>query len=370
MKIIKGKIEKAQKVLVYGPEGIGKSTFASRFPDALFIDTEDSTIHLDVARFERPASWEMLKAQVQHVIRHPDSCKTLAIDTLDWAEKLCMEHLISVNKWDSIESPGYGKGYTILAEEWGRFLNLLSDVIERGVNVVCTAHAMMRKFEQPDELGAYDRWELKLQKKTAPLTKEWADIILFANYKTIVVTDSRTKSKKGQGGQRVMYTTHHPAWDAKNRVEGMPEELPFDFAQIGFLFEPKQQPEATPQPIEPEPAQEVVKAEPPAEVEQKPAQQQPEPATLSEQETTPAISGDDPDLYQGLPAALVQLMKADNVLPNEIELICGPSAEGGKGYFPKGMPLAEYPEDFFKYLISSWSQFVADIKQISMPFDV
>lgn len=44
------------------------------------------------------------------------------------------------------------------------------------------AECMMRKFEQPDEMGAYDRWELKLQKKTAALVKEWADLLLFANY--------------------------------------------------------------------------------------------------------------------------------------------------------------------------------------------
>ena len=87
--------------------------------------------------------------------------------------------------------------------------------------MVLTAHAQIKKFEQPDELGAYDRWELKLEKKTAPLTKEWADMVLFANYKTMVVNVDNQGAAKGknkaQGGQRVMFTTHHPAWDAKNR---------------------------------------------------------------------------------------------------------------------------------------------------------
>ncbi len=360
MKIIKGKIARAQKVLIYGPEGIGKSTFASHFPDVIFIDTEDSTVHMNVARFERPASWEMLKAQVRHVINNPDMCKTLAIDTLDWAEKLCMEHLIAVNKWDSIETPGYGKGFTVLGEEWGRFLNLLSDLIDRGINVICTAHAMMRKFEQPDELGAYDRWELKLQKKTAPLTKEWADMILFANYRTIVITDPKTKSKKGQGGQRVMYTTHHPAWDAKNRIEGMPEELPFEFAQIGFLFE---------QTDIPDPVVEPVSSSVPANTKsiQTPEQM---PEDLSDSTHEPTREKTEQNPYADLPAALVQLMQKDNVIPSEIELICGPTAEGGKGYFPKNMPLSDYPSDFIDFLISSWSQFVNDIRELSIPFEI
>lgn len=47
----------------------------------------------------------------------------------------------------------------------------------------------MRKFEQPDEIGSYDRWEMKLTKNVAPLVKEWADMVLFANYKTFVVAE-------------------------------------------------------------------------------------------------------------------------------------------------------------------------------------
>ncbi len=81
-----------------------------------------------------------------------------------------------------------------------------------GINVVLTAHAKIVKFEQPDEMGAHDRWELKLGIKRLQklLTKEWADMVLFCNYKT--VSGCMTKVKfKGQGGKRVMYTTHHPA---------------------------------------------------------------------------------------------------------------------------------------------------------------
>ena len=37
--------------------------------------------------------------------------------------------------------------------------------MDAGINVVLTAHAQIRKFEQPDEMGAYDRYELKLGKR-------------------------------------------------------------------------------------------------------------------------------------------------------------------------------------------------------------
>ena len=221
MNITKGKINGPQKVVIYGPEGIGKSTFASMFPNPVFIDTEGSTKKLDVARTPKPSSFTMLLEQVKSFTRDHMGFGTLVIDTADWTEQLCLADICAKKKVNGIEDIGYGKGYVYLAEEFGRLLNLLEDVIDSGMNVVVTAHAQMRKFEQPDEMGAYDRWELKLQKKTAPLLKEWADMVLFANYKTYVINVDNQGAEKGknkvQGGQRVMYTSHHPCWDAKNR---------------------------------------------------------------------------------------------------------------------------------------------------------
>lgn len=240
MQITRGKIPGPVKVLIYGPEGIGKSTLASRFPDPVFIDTEGSTNHMDVARLPAPSSWSMLKEEIEYIKQNPSSCKTLVVDTADWAEKMCIESVCASKKVDGIESIGYGKGYVYVKEEFGKMLNLLNDVLEKGINIVVTAHAQMRKFEQPDELGAYDRWELKMEKKTAPLVKEWADMILFCNYKTMVINVDNQGAQKGknkaQGGRRVMYTSHHPCWDAKNRF-GLPEELDMTYDAIRAVVE-------------------------------------------------------------------------------------------------------------------------------------
>ena len=82
MQIIRGKIGGAQKVVVYGPEGIGKSTFAAQFPEPLFIDTEGSTRHMDVARLPKPSSFTMLMEQIRYVKATPSLCKTLVILSL------------------------------------------------------------------------------------------------------------------------------------------------------------------------------------------------------------------------------------------------------------------------------------------------
>jgi len=110
MKITQGKIITAKKVVVYGTEGIGKSTFAAQFPDPLFIDTEGSTKELDIRRFEKPSSWEMLKEQVEYVKKNKP-CKTLVIDTIDWAEQLCLEAVCARYNKKGIEDFGYGNVY-------------------------------------------------------------------------------------------------------------------------------------------------------------------------------------------------------------------------------------------------------------------
>lgn len=233
--ITKGKVKTAKKVVIYGPEGIGKSTLASQFPEPVFIDTEGSTKELDVARYPVPKTWNDVVADVNDFVESMPG-KTLIIDTADWAEQLCISHTCTNLGVKGIEDVGYGKGYVYVSEAFADFLNKCNVLIDQGVNVIFTAHAQMRKFEQPDEMGAYDRWEMKLSKKVAPLLKEWADIVLFCNYKTDVITDQNTKSKKATGGRRVMYASHHPCWDAKNRYD-LPDMMPMEFSQIKHLFE-------------------------------------------------------------------------------------------------------------------------------------
>ena len=233
--ITKGKVETAKKVVQYGPEGIGKSTLASQYPSPVFIDTEGSTKELDIARYPSPKTWNDVITYVNDFIECMPG-KTLVIDTADWAEALAIASVCSDLGVKGIESVGYGKGYVYLSEKFSELLKRCDVLIEQGVNVVFTAHAQMRKFEQPDEMGAYDRWEMKLSKKVAPLLKEWADIVLFCNYKTDIITDNKTQSKKATGGKRVMYASHHPCWDAKNRY-GLPDVMPMEFNQIKHLFE-------------------------------------------------------------------------------------------------------------------------------------
>lgn len=365
LKIHTGKAGGALKVVVYGPEGIGKSTLAAHFPRPVFIDTEGSTRHMDVSRTDKPSSWTMLMEQVQYIRSDPGVCSTLVIDTADWAEQLCIASICADKKLSGIEDMGYGKGYVYLAEEFGRLLNLLEEIVGRGVHVVLTAHAMMRKFEQPDEMGAYDRWELKLQKKTSALVKEWSDLLLFANYKTLsVATDDKGKKFKAQGGRRVIYTSHHPCWDAKNRL-GLPEELPLDFSALAQYISTGTAPSA---PVPPPPAPSAPPP-PPAQAATPAPAPAPAPAgTNAPKQTAPPPPPPEPDPAPAPPPvpqedtkpqdnaealkALRDLMKANGVLDYQVQ-----AAFAARGYFPEQTPLENLPADFIQgVLIGAWAQ--------------
>ena len=259
MNITKGKKNIPYKVVIYGPEGIGKSTLASKFPKPIFIDTEGSTARMDdVERFENIKNYDEVELAIKCLYEEVNEYKTLVIDTFDKLELMVNEKICAEQNVSGIEAIGYGKGYVYAAEKINKLLAKLDALrLSKGMNIVIICHGQMRKFEQPDEMGAYDRWELKLSKKAAPLVKEWADMVLFANYKTYVVEDDKTKSKKAQGGKRVMYTTHKPCWDAKNR-DGLPDMVDFDFAPIAHLFEGIE----TPKKEEPKKAKPKKKEEP------------------------------------------------------------------------------------------------------------
>ncbi len=366
VRISGGIVRKRQKVVIYGPEGVGKSTLAANFPNPLFIDTEGSTGNLNVNRFEdKPTSWSMLLNYIEFVKNNPQVCDTLVIDTMDWAERLCVEDVLSTHGKKGIEDFGYGNGYVYVFEAIGRFLNLLQELIDKDIcNVVLNCHSHLKKFEQPDEAGSYDRYELKLGKKTssqtAPLVKEWADMILFCNYETYAVaTDKDGKKFKAQGGQRVMYTTHHPCWDAKNRA-GLPPKLPLDYAQIAHVIE------HTAANNEPAPSSDSINITSVPVAPTAPAQSAPLSDVTAQSETTPAFDLSnceevtcEPNIPTDIPQALQDLMRTNNVSEEDIRV-----AVAMKGYFPERMPISQYPPEFINgVLIAAWTQVYALIAE-------
>jgi hypothetical protein len=315
LNIIEGKEQRPKKIVIYGPEGIGKSTFASQFPDPLFIDTEGGTSNLDVRRIKCNKSWNELITIVKEIHANPHVCKTVVLDTADWSETLCTNAVCEKYRKNNIEDFGYGKGYVYLVDEFARLLTLLDQLIEVGINVVITAHAKPRKFELPEEQGSFDRYEMKLSRQVAPLIKEWSDALFFVNYKIYVVTTD-TNKKKAQGGKRVLYTTHNPTYDAKNRFD-LPEELELDFKAISHLFE-----------IYDVPAEQVMDYD-------------------SKDITTLAFVDE-----------LKKRLEQDNITEEDLQTVVA-----AKGHYEKETPISDYSDDFItRWIIPNWKKIVETIK--------
>ena len=326
MRITKGIKTRPVKILIYGTEGIGKSTFASKFPKPVFRDLEGGTHYLNVDRVDGVLDWTELLSTVAEI--STSNYKTLVIDTADWAERLAIQYICDKYSKAGIEEFGYGAGYTYLVEEFGKLIKNLDRAIAHGINVVILAHATLRTITLPEEQGSYDHWELKLNTKTtnkvAPLVKEWADMVLFMNYKTMLVEDKAANmgtKKKAVGGKRVMYTTHTTFCDAKNRF-GLANELPLEYEQIASLI----------------PSGEEL------------------PSTLDEiPEELPR--------KEKLFIQLEELCKKDAVTEHQIQ-----EAVSQKGYYDVKVPISEYDLDFIEgVLIGAWEQIKDFIK--THPFD-
>lgn len=243
MKISKGKKPRAVRTVIYGTEGIGKSTLVSYFPQPLYIDTEDGTLQLDVNRFDEIKKWKDITDAVDYVLANDTICKTLVVDTADKAEQMLIDDILSKNKDKaSIEDFGYGKGYTMIQERFqSELLNRLDKVIAHHINVVVVAHSIVKTITPPDS-DPYDHWELKCSRKVSPILKEWADMLLFCNWSFTVVQDDFKKGKALGAGKRVIYANHKSQYDAKNRY-GLPDEMPLKYESIKAVIEGQIEPQ-------------------------------------------------------------------------------------------------------------------------------
>jgi hypothetical protein len=229
------------KVVIYGVGGIGKTSFGAAAPDPVFIFTEDGQGALDVARFEPGGQptfrrWSDILDAVGELYTADHAYKTLVVDSIDFAEPMLWRHTADKHGASDIEDKavlGYGKGYVYAAEELRHLLEGLDALRrDRGMAIILIAHSEIKRFESPDA-ESYDRYQIALQKRSAALVHDWADCLLFANWKAHIVKDEEKGQKQDRRravgrGERVIYTEERPAYWAKNRYS-LPHELPLSW---------------------------------------------------------------------------------------------------------------------------------------------
>lgn len=225
--ISKGGTMQPPRVLIYGPAGVGKTTFGAAAPKPIFLPIEDGLGTIEADAFPTPKSYLDVRAALDSLIKEEHEYRTLVVDSLDWLEPLIWAHTCETNKWQSIEQPGYGRGYVEALKYWREFLDRVNYLrSQKRMATVLIGHSAVKRFEAPDA-EAFDRYVIKLQNKASDLVSEHSDAIFFANqvYSTIKTEDRGRVRTRGTGkGERVMYTEERPAWIAKNRF-GLPPEM-------------------------------------------------------------------------------------------------------------------------------------------------
>lgn len=223
--------KKTLRAVLYGPEGVGKTSFAANAPNAVFLLAEEGSGQLEINAFPRIKQFGQIEEYLDYLVSEEHNYGAVVIDTIDAVEPMIWDSVMRENGVKSIDKVGrgFGEGYKEAINKWRRTLAKLEKLeTQKNMHCILLAHSQIKLFKNPEGTD-YDRYMLKINDKAAALIREWADDVLFANYE-IVVDKDKDKEKKGKaiGGGRRLFTTHSPAYDAKNR-HGLPESMPLSW---------------------------------------------------------------------------------------------------------------------------------------------
>ena len=238
MKINKGKVPRARRVLIYGENGIGKSTLAAQFPKPIFLNLEDGIGDLDCDSTDVIRS---VKEFYDCLIHLTDTdYESIVVDTADWLEKLIFAEVAEAAGKKTIDDIGFGKGYQAVELKWKELFNGFGFLWQQGRHIVFTCHETIEKFTNP-EGDSYNYWRPSLHLKGSGCVTEWCDEVLFLRYRTHTLTKDEgfgVKRAVAVGGkERFMCCTKSAAHEAKNRL-GMPDEMPPVFESIAKFLPP------------------------------------------------------------------------------------------------------------------------------------
>jgi len=222
------------RILLHGVAGVGKTSLAAKFPNPVFALVEDGAGMLDITGAPIKSFNDMLQ-MIGSLYDEPHDFQTLVVDSVDWLEPLIWQEACTLNKWDSIETPGYGKGYGAATDLWRQFTDGVNALrSERGMTIINIAHTDVKRFDAPDT-DPYDRYIIKLHKAASALLMEHSDCILFANYRVSTVKSElgfgQKKTRAVGSGERILHTVERPSHIAKNRYS-MKDILPLSYEAL------------------------------------------------------------------------------------------------------------------------------------------
>lgn len=229
-KITVGVKNDPQMYVIYGAPGVGKTTFASKFPNPIIADIENGSSHVNVTRVtgEHIKTFQDLRILVEEL--KEQNYKTLVIDSITKLEAMIHKHLCEEGNVSSIEAVdgGFGKGFTMAREVLADFIQKLRTLMDqKQMDVVFIGHTRVKGHNDPHLNVQYDRYGIQAHDKFVEMLMSAANNVFYVRYDVDTSTDSKTKKTKATyDGKRVMFTEWRAAFEAKNRLN-LPAEMPF-----------------------------------------------------------------------------------------------------------------------------------------------
>lgn len=228
--IKKGKHISAPRIFLYATHGIGKSTWASKAPSPIFIQTEDGLGAIDTSSFPLAKSSADVISAIGTLYTEQHEYQTCVLDSADWLESILQKEIDSA--YDAKEL-SYGKGAIILADKWRQILEGLNALRnDKNMTIIILGHADIKRFDSP-EVEPYDRYQPRLQGRTSAILLEWSDCVFFSNYRTLIKKDdvgfNKSVTRGITTGERLIYTQETPAYLAKSRYN-LPQSMPLEWS--------------------------------------------------------------------------------------------------------------------------------------------
>ncbi len=209
-----------QVILIYGRAKVGKSTLCSQFDSPLFLATEPGLNHLEVFKVNIN-SWEKFLEACAEVAGGKHSFKTVVIDTVDNLLVYCSDWVCRKNRINHPSELPHGKGWHLVTSELHRALTKLSSL---PYGLIMVSHCVQVEIET--KTNKYSRWTINISGKNRNLFLNGADIILFID------------SKMDENKKEVRFIRTKPSmyWDAGDRSNLLPEELPLSYDKLKEHF--------------------------------------------------------------------------------------------------------------------------------------
>jgi energy-coupling factor transporter ATP-binding protein EcfA2 len=226
--ILRGKTFPPARIVVYGPSGVGKSTFACAAPGVLALDYEHGLHEIGPSRVLGAATWTESLALVREACEGSGDWTQVTIDTLDKLFDQCAAEVVKGGKKGekTLSDFGWGDGFEAAAGRWRELLFILEGARAKGRSVVLVAHVQQQTSDDPQTGGKTVKSIAAIDKRSWGATHRWADAILFADYER-GLSDKRVVMT----GERILHTQAGTGFDAKNRW-GLPKEMPLSWTEF------------------------------------------------------------------------------------------------------------------------------------------